>query len=237
MKRGRERVFKYRGPKQCGFLPYRGEFTTEYQHEIECVLAEMGFCTSAAEHDEMETWRELETKQAEFLNCYQEALHDRNRRRNLFIDHNIVELPKHELKHEDSSVRTVEEIEFWNIYRPLMRFLPGYMYENFIQTLLFEQRLRSRIEQLLIWRFNGCITESDGLNFEFENLHPRAKLAAIDTIPFEELLDAEEIKTCRKLHLAPQHFFLIKKSLLNEYERLGGTTKQGEIRLGAYFNK
>ena len=128
-----------------GYIPARGDFDVEYDNDAELILADMEF------KDEESQWeRELKLK---VIEVYNSKLDARIERKRFILERGLLE--------RKEKKRSREEKEIYNNMRCFARFHSAAEHETFVAGLINENRLRKRIEQLQLFRLNGCKTMRD----------------------------------------------------------------------------
>ncbi|KAJ6848749.1 transcriptional adapter ADA2 [Iris pallida] len=138
--------------KLSGYNPKRQEFDPEYDHDAEKPLAEMEF-----KENDSETDRELKLR---VLRIYLSRLDERKRRKEFILERNLLDpspLEK-ELSFE-------EDREVYHRFKVFMRFLSQEEHEALVKTVIEEQKIRRRIQELQECRAAGCHTLAEAKMF------------------------------------------------------------------------
>lgn len=130
-----------------GYNSKRQEFETEYDNDAEHLLADMEF-------KETDTEAEHELK-IRVLHIYSKRLDERKRRKDFILERNLL--------YPDPFERdlTLEEKELCRRYRVFMRFHSKEEHDELLRSVVEEQRILKRIQDLQEARAAGCRTAGE----------------------------------------------------------------------------
>ena len=217
-----------------GFMPLRGDFNIEYDNDAELLLADMEFFD-----DDTEAEKKLKD---DILKLYNKKLDDRIIRKKFVIENELLDAKKQSQKER---TRTKEEREVYSQMRCFMRFCKGNEFEELVEGLLEEKKLKQRLEEIKILRSLGLTTfeqaakyldkKHEGAEFSANhfikraisksNAHNRVSRTKESQITSAERyaeLNEEEKKLCLTISLRPEHYLNLKEKLIakNEKEKL-----------------
>ncbi|XP_042039791.1 transcriptional adapter ADA2-like isoform X1 [Salvia splendens] len=151
-----------------GYNSKRQEFEIEYDNDAEQLLADMEF-----KETDTDAERELKIR---ILHIYSKRLDERKRRKDFILERNLL--------YPDPFERdlTMEEKELCHRYRVFMRFHSKEEHDELLRSVVEEQRILKRIEDLQEARAAGCRTACEAERFieqkmkrEFEENGHRVK--------------------------------------------------------------
>ena len=147
-----------------GFMPKRGEFEIEYDNDIEYVLTDMCF-----NEDDTPTERELKLS---VLHIYNQRVKYREEVRKFVIDHNILDLKKHQMNDRE---RTPDQKKIYHKSKKLLQIISEEEHQEFINDLILEKELRNKLATLCNYRKNGIRTMSDAKLFDSDRKETRSR--------------------------------------------------------------
>jgi len=121
----------YSVPELAGYMTNRGDFETEYENEAESVCCDVAF-----NEDDTQVERELKLR---ILEIYNQKLDERIRRKNFIVERGLLDYKKNDKK------RSKEDKELWDRTRVFSRLLTKEEYEEFVNGMIVERKLRQRI--------------------------------------------------------------------------------------------
>jgi len=141
----------------AGYLPGRLDFDIEYENDAELSVKDLqfGFDDDLAEN-------ELKLL---ILDIYNSRLTVRADRKRVMFEHNLVDYRRNQAIEKR---RSREERELVNKAKPFARLMPNRDFEDFVNGLLQEWRLRREIFQLQEWRKMGVTSIEAGDMYERE---------------------------------------------------------------------
>ncbi|XP_057796704.1 transcriptional adapter ADA2-like isoform X2 [Salvia miltiorrhiza] len=151
-----------------GYNSKRQEFEIEYDNDAEQLLADMEF-----KETDTDAERELKIR---ILHIYSKRLDERKRRKDFILERNLL--------YPDPFERdlTLEEKELCHRYRVFMRFHSKEEHDELLRSVVEEQRILKRIQDLQEARAAGCRTACEAERFieqkmkrEFEENARRVK--------------------------------------------------------------
>ncbi|KJE96862.1 hypothetical protein CAOG_07122 [Capsaspora owczarzaki ATCC 30864] len=167
------------GPEVAGFIPLRGDFEVEYDNTAEFLVKDVVFND---EDSDLERRVKLE-----LVSMYNEHLDERLARKEVVRAHGL--LDRRNVAHPN----TEAERQLRNQLIGLARFQSFEQQEGFIQSLLLEQRLRKRLDQLREYRANGVRTLAAGKIHDLEKAKrasEKSRKASRPTPSFSSLVTA-----------------------------------------------
>eukprot|EP00124_Ichthyophonus_hoferi_P002334 Ihof_evm8s154 gene=Ihof_evmTU8s154 len=141
----------------AGYMPLRGDFDVEPYNEAEDLIKDIVF-----QSDDTDLDKELKLT---MIHIYNRVLCLRDAYKKVVLDYNLLDINR--VKALDRR-RSKEDKETKDRLRPLARLHSPEEHEEFIQGLIMEQRLRSRIRQLQNQRMNGIKDLQEGEIYEAE---------------------------------------------------------------------
>lgn len=135
----------------CGYNPKRQEFDIEYDNDAEQLLADMEF-----KETDTDAERELKLR---VLRAYSVRLDERKRRKDFIIKRNL--LPPGSLEKNLNQ----EGKEICQQYRVFLRFHSNEQHEELLRSLIEEELILKRIQDLQDARAAGCRTSADAERF------------------------------------------------------------------------
>jgi transcriptional adapter 2-alpha len=134
-----------------GYMNLRGDFDQDWENEAEGILCDITF------YDE-DTPQEKELK-LQVIEIYNQKLDERIRRKKFIVERNLFDYKKMEKR------KTREEKDLYDRLRPFMRIMEDKEHEEFLQSLISEQQIRDRIEELKQYRQIGITTLQEALQY------------------------------------------------------------------------
>ncbi|CAA2999250.1 transcriptional adapter ADA2-like [Olea europaea subsp. europaea] len=141
------RIFGEKGPsvkELSGYNSRRQEFEVEFDNDAEQLLADMEFKDTDSNGD-----RELKLR---VLHIYSKRLDERKRRKDFVLERNLLYPDPFE---EDL---TMEEKDLCHHYKVFMRFHSREEHEQLLRSIIEENRILKRIQDLQEARAAGCCT-------------------------------------------------------------------------------
>ncbi|KAL0287912.1 UNVERIFIED_CONTAM: Transcriptional adapter ADA2 [Sesamum calycinum] len=130
-----------------GYNSKRQEFEIEYDNDAEQLLADMEF-----KETDTDAERELKLR---VLHIYSKRLDERKRRKDFILERNLLYPDPFEKD------LTSEEKELCNRYRVFMRFHSKEEHDELLRSIVEEQRILKRIQDLQEARAAGCRTSAE----------------------------------------------------------------------------
>jgi len=130
----------------------RGDFETEYENDAESILCELAFT-------EEDTTQERDLKLS-LLEIYNQKLDERAKRKAFILERDLLEYKKMERK------RNKEDKDIYDKTRVFARTISKHEFEEFLNGLLEERRLRKRIKELKKYRKLGVHTVVEAEEYE-----------------------------------------------------------------------
>eukprot|EP00826_Nyctotherus_ovalis_P016164 TRINITY_DN14663_c0_g1_i1.p2 TRINITY_DN14663_c0_g1~~TRINITY_DN14663_c0_g1_i1.p2 ORF type:complete len:342 (-),score=111.79 TRINITY_DN14663_c0_g1_i1:111-1136(-) len=213
-----------------GFMPLRGDFNVEYDNDAELLLADMEFFD-----DDTEAEKKLKD---DVLKLYNEKLDERITRKKFVIENGLLDIKK---QHQRERNRPKEEREVYAQMKSFMRFCSEDEFQELVEGLVEEKRLRQRLEELKMFRSLGLVTfeqverylekKHDGSEFligkyplpaaKGHNVGrvPRTKEGQITSAAGYTELDEREKELCLTLTVQPEVYLGLKKKLTAKREK------------------
>eukprot|EP01087_Luapelamoeba_hula_P020969 TRINITY_DN7247_c0_g1_i1.p1 TRINITY_DN7247_c0_g1~~TRINITY_DN7247_c0_g1_i1.p1 ORF type:complete len:529 (-),score=97.99 TRINITY_DN7247_c0_g1_i1:25-1590(-) len=160
-------------PDQAGYMPKRQEFETEWDNDIEFLIADLVF-------EDTDTQEETEMKH-KMLDIYNRRLSERVERRRFVIENDLLDWappPSKKAKFEKAE-KTGDEVEEKTMrynWQKLVQITNRKNYEEFIRGVVAEQKYQRRILQLQEWRKQGILSVAEGELYEAEKKRREAAL-------------------------------------------------------------
>ena len=239
--------------QQLGYMPLRDEYDIEYDQDAETLISGLSL-----NYDEEDV--EIELKRAH-VDMYVRKLRERQRRKNIAQDYNLVPAFLGKDKKEEWAARrkvTKEEKELRLKLRPLYQLMSCKEFDDLFDTMYKEKRLRAKIRELQRYRHNGITKMQESEEYEVAR-HKREKckenkavaaaaagggkedgrdgeFAAIKHLPGFELLSHREKVLCSSLNLSPARYVTLKTIFIKDQlkKRQGIPSKS---RLPSYLDK
>lgn len=213
-----------------GFMPLRGDFNVEYDNDAELLLADMEFFD-----DDTEAEKKLKD---DVLKLYNEKLDERIARKKFVIENGLLDIKK---QHQRERNRPKEEREVCAQMKGFMRFCSEDEFQELVEGLVEEKRLRQRLQELKLFRSLGLATfeqverylqkKHEGAEFLIGK-YPlpaikghnvgrvaRAKEGQITSAAGYTELDEKEKELCLTLTIQPQSYLELKKKLMAKGEK------------------
>ncbi|KAG2489501.1 hypothetical protein HYH03_011953 [Edaphochlamys debaryana] len=146
-----------------GFHAKRMEFDPEYDNDAECVVADMEF-------SEYDSPADVALK-VQMLQLYNKRLDERERRRSFVLERGLLSSRSSQAVERR---RNTQERDLHARMRVFARYQPQAAHEEFVEGLLLEARLRTRIAELREARRNGIRTLGDADVYETEKRRQKA---------------------------------------------------------------
>ncbi|TPX38235.1 hypothetical protein SmJEL517_g00210 [Synchytrium microbalum] len=141
----------------AGYMPGRFEFETEYENEHEQNVKDMTF-------DETDDPHESDLKVA-VLDAYNTILDRRQLRRKFIFDRGFLDFRK--IQNQEKK-RTKDEKDLLQKIRVYAKMQTAEDFDNFVEGLAAEQKLRDRIQLLQRWRRMGITSMKEAQDYERE---------------------------------------------------------------------
>lgn len=138
-------MHKHQQEDAAGWMPKREDFVYEWDNEAEDIIGDMGICDDDPVNEKSLRLRVLE--------IYCRKLDERERRKKFVIERNLTDVKGHQ---ELDKKYSKEERELREKLKVFMRYVPKEDFENFINGLLSESDVRTRIEILREGRALGA---------------------------------------------------------------------------------
>ncbi|CAN0228052.1 unnamed protein product, partial [Scytosiphon promiscuus] len=153
----REWTEKLPGADLSVYAPLRGDFDHEHDDSAEELLANMEFRpTDHASEKQLKL---------DVIAVYNHRLDEREKRKRFVIDHNLLDYKKTTLT-GGGKKRPREDRDLVARLRPFARFSSPKQHDELIDNLISAKKIRTRIEQLQVYRQNGITTLADGIEFD-----------------------------------------------------------------------
>ncbi|PNW86501.1 hypothetical protein CHLRE_02g089150v5 [Chlamydomonas reinhardtii] len=146
-----------------GFHAKRMEFDPEYDNDAETIVADMEF-------NEYDTPADVQMK-VQMLQLYNRRLDERERRRSFLLERGLI---NSRAVQAPEKRRNPAERDLHARMRVFARYQPQAAHEEFVEGLVLEARLRSRIAELREYRRNGIRTFADADTYETEKRRQKA---------------------------------------------------------------
>lgn len=238
--------------QQLGYMPLRDDYEIEYDQDAETLISGL-----SVNYDDDDV--EIELKRAH-VDMYVRKLRERQRRKNIARDYNLVPafLGKDKKEREKAAKRkiTKEERELRLKLRPLYQFMSCKEFDDLFENMHKEKVLRAKIRELQRYRRNGITKMEESAEYEAAR-HKREKrkenrnsagakrgredakdgeFAAIENLPGFELLSDREKALCSSLNLSPARYVTAKTIIIKDHlqKRQGIPSKS---RLPSYLDK
>ncbi|KXZ47602.1 hypothetical protein GPECTOR_34g761 [Gonium pectorale] len=151
------------GSDATGFHAKRMEFDPEFDNDAECIVADMEFAETDSPQD-------VQLK-VQMLMLYNRRLDERERRRTLVLERGLLNTAAAQALEKK---RNSQEKDLVARMRVFARYQPQPMHEEFVEGLLLEARLRTRIAELREYRRNGIRTFADAEVYDTEKRRQKA---------------------------------------------------------------
>ncbi|ORX64646.1 hypothetical protein BCR32DRAFT_262051 [Anaeromyces robustus] len=218
----------------AGYMPGRKEFETEYENDAEQTVKDMVF-------DEFtDTPEEYDLKIA-VLDIYNSRLDKRMEKKNFIFDRNFLDFKRIQAVERK---RPKDDKELLSKMRVFAKLQSPTDFNNFVEGLKNEIKLKQKIKELQHYRQNGISSLSEVAAFESHKSQktyliasPRISTPRITgrkaSAPLDlkdadgvNLLSEAEYSLCCNLRLLPKPYLVIKEKILSEYARLGSLKKR-----------
>ncbi|KAG2435158.1 hypothetical protein HXX76_007242 [Chlamydomonas incerta] len=146
-----------------GFHAKRMEFDPEYDNDAETIVADMEF-------SEYDSPADVQMK-VQMLQLYNRRLDERERRRSFLLERGLLQSGAVQAPEKR---RNPAERDLHARMRVFARYQPQAAHEEFVEGLVLEARLRSRIAELREYRRNGIRTFADADTYETEKRRQKA---------------------------------------------------------------
>lgn len=149
----------YTGPGSDinGYSPYRDDYDVEFDNDAELMLKDVEMLP-----DDDEREKELKTC---LLRLYNKRLSERNKRKQFVRERNLLNI--REILNEEKKV-SKERQDINNRLKPFSRFMSTAEYNDLMNGLMKEAKLRERILMLQSYRKSGMRTLEETEHFERE---------------------------------------------------------------------
>uniref|UniRef100_A0A3B3V7K4 Transcriptional adapter n=2 Tax=Poecilia TaxID=8080 RepID=A0A3B3V7K4_9TELE len=241
--------------QQLGYMPLRDDYEIEYDQDAEKLISGL-----SVNYDDEDV--EIELKRAH-VDMYVRKLRERQRRKNIARDYNLVPgflgRDKKDKEKENTPKRkiTKEEKEQRVRLRALCQFMAHREFEEFFENMHKERVLRAKVRELQRYRRNGITRLEESAEYEAAR-HKREKrkenknvvaskrgikeeskdgeFAAIENLTGFELLSDREKVLCNSLNLSPTRYLTVKTIIIKDHlqKRQGIPAKS---RLPGYLDK
>ena len=156
--------------QQLGYMPLRDDYEIEYDQDAETLISGL-----SVNYDDDDV--EIELKRAH-VDMYVRKLRERQRRKNIARDYNLVPafLGKDKKEKERAARRKVtkEEKELRLKLRPLYQFMSCKEFDDLFENMHKEKMLRAKIRELQRYRRNGITKMEESAEYEAAR-HKREK--------------------------------------------------------------
>uniref|UniRef100_A0A3B5Q5M6 Transcriptional adapter n=1 Tax=Xiphophorus maculatus TaxID=8083 RepID=A0A3B5Q5M6_XIPMA len=241
--------------QQLGYMPLRDDYEIEYDQDAEKLISGL-----SVNYDDEDV--EIELKRAH-VDMYVRKLRERQRRKNIARDYNLVPgflgRDKKDKEKENTPKRkiTKEEKEQRVRLRALCQFMAHREFEEFFENMHKERVLRAKVRELQRYRRNGIAHLEESAEYEAAR-HKREKrkenknvvaskrgikeeskdgeFATIENLTGFELLSDREKVLCNSLNLSPTRYLTVKTIIIKDHlqKRQGIPAKS---RLPGYLDK
>ena len=152
-----EDVKKLPGAELAGFMPRRGDFDIEWDHDADKLLEDMEFLPTDTVDD-----REIKIK---VIEIYNSRLDEREKRKQFLIDHDLLDYRK---KQREDRKLPADERDLVNRMRLFARFHSAAEHKKLIDDILKAKRLRKEIARLQMFQRMGFNSLLDVERFELD---------------------------------------------------------------------
>nr|XP_005911849.1 PREDICTED: LOW QUALITY PROTEIN: transcriptional adapter 2-beta [Bos mutus] len=210
--------------QQLGYMPLRDDYEIEYDQDAETLISGL-----SVNYDDDDV--EIELKRAH-VDMYVRKLRERQRRKNIARDYNLVPafLGKDKKEKERAARRKVtkEEKELRLKLRPLYQFMSCKEFDDLFENMHKEKMLRAKIRELQRYRRNGITKMEESAEYEAAR-HKREKRK-------ENKAAAAAAVLCSSLNLSPARYVTVKTIIIKDHrqKRQGIPSKS---RLPSYLDK
>uniref|UniRef100_A0A3Q4GWY0 Transcriptional adapter n=1 Tax=Neolamprologus brichardi TaxID=32507 RepID=A0A3Q4GWY0_NEOBR len=238
--------------QQLGYMPLRDDYEIEYDQDAEKLIS--GLCVNYDDEDV-----EIEMKRAH-VDMYVRKLRERQRRKNIARDYNLVPSflgrDKKDKEKDKTGIKiTKEEKEQRVRLRALCQFMAHREFEEFFENMHKERVLRAKVRELQRYHRNGITRLEESAEYEAAR-HKREKrkenksvvtskrgkegkdgeFAAIENLTGFELLSDREKVLCNSLNLSPARYLTVKTIIIKDHlqKRQGIPAKS---RMPSYLDK
>lgn len=219
--------------QDVGYLYLRNDFEIEFENNAEDMIALMSI-------SKKDTGTELELKEKMLLG-YQFKLDEREKRKTFSVERGFIDFKKTQ---QMEKKRTREERELHSKFRPFFRFCSTDEYNDLIQGMITEKRLKEQIKQLQTYRSLGIQTNSQKEKYErdkkkretegrerssYRSRSRTSDVISLDTITSEiEILSPKEKEICQQLKLQTKQYLVIKDACIRQ-ETTSGILKRSAL--------
>jgi len=140
-----------------GFMPLRGDYEVEYSNNAEEIVGELELLDEDTPDE-----RKLKLK---LLEMYDFKLCEREKRKNFALERGICDWKK---TSNMEKKRSKEERDMYTKYRCFTRFMPQNKFDELVDGIISERRIRKRIEQLKQYRSAGVLTFKKAEQYEVD---------------------------------------------------------------------
>uniref|UniRef100_A0A3Q0RTF5 Transcriptional adapter n=1 Tax=Amphilophus citrinellus TaxID=61819 RepID=A0A3Q0RTF5_AMPCI len=238
--------------QQLGYMPLRDDYEIEYDQDAEKLISGL-----SVNYDDEDV--EIEMKRAH-VDMYVRKLRERQRRKNIARDYNLVPAflgrDKKDKEKDKTGIKiTKEEKEQRVRLRALCQFMAHREFEEFFENMHKERVLRAKVRELQRYRRNGITRLEESAEYEAAR-HKREKrkenksvvtskrgkegkdgeFAAIENLTGFELLSDREKVLCNSLNLSPARYLTVKTIIIKDHlqKRQGIPAKS---RMPSYLDK
>lgn len=220
-------------PQYGSYMPYRMEFDTPWNEEIEEIPARTVFM-------EDDTPEERALKIAA-LTVYSNVLEERKRRTHFLLRCELLDYRQHQAFEKGL---TRDDAQILQLVRPFLQCQTKEQWERFVNGLLAEQHLRREIRNYQQLRESGLhwLNEVDKSNFKkSKSMHALARAPSITSLERHNLrssggfptfqsstslmLATVEREQCDVLNISPEAYLLAKEAFVRENLRVGKLLK------------
>uniref|UniRef100_A0A3Q2D163 Transcriptional adapter n=1 Tax=Cyprinodon variegatus TaxID=28743 RepID=A0A3Q2D163_CYPVA len=235
--------------QQLGYMPLRDDYEIEYDQDAEKLISGL-----SVNYDDEDV--EIELKRAH-VDMYVRKLRERQRRKNIARDYNLVPgfLGRDKKDKEKERKITKEEKEQRVRLRALCQFMAHREFEEFFENMHKERVLRAKVRELQRYRRNGITRLEESAEYEAAR-HKREKrkenknvvaskrgnegkdgeFSAIENLTGFELLSDREKVLCNSLNLSPTRYLTVKTMIIKDHlQKRQGIP--GKSRLPSYLDK
>ncbi|KAK3774968.1 hypothetical protein RRG08_009322 [Elysia crispata] len=151
--------------EMAGYSAARADFSDEYDNFVEIEIGEIDFdedvtgsedeasdcITSDMTQERNETKKIVLALKLAVIDVYRNCLLERQRRKRIIRDYGLINIRK---LHGIFKRRYGQNLSF-EFFRPFMHLFPPMTFDKYLESLLYEKRLKSDITRLLEYRNNG----------------------------------------------------------------------------------
>ncbi|RUS80030.1 hypothetical protein EGW08_012200 [Elysia chlorotica] len=183
--------------EMAGYSAARGDFSDEYDNFVEIEISEIDFdkdmadsedeasdCSSSdvALQERKETNQIVSALKLAVIDVYRNCLLERQRRKKVIRDYGLINIRK---LHGIFKRRYGQNLSV-EFFRPFMHLFPPMMFDKYLESLLYEKRLKSDITRLIEYRSNG-ITKLHAIK-HFHTMRHRRSSTKAQRLLFSQVL-------------------------------------------------